>query len=113
MRKLLWGFAVCCLLLVGCGKPLPPDKLAYAGEWHSSTMSLLITESGDVDYRRVDGHTSKSISGPLQAFEGSNFVVGVGPIKTTFVVSEPPHDDQGTWKMVVDGVALTKVPPGQ
>jgi hypothetical protein len=113
MRKWLWGFVACCLLLAGCAKPLPPDKLDYAGQWRSPTMSLLITESGNVHYRRVDGNNSKSINGPLQAFEGSNFVVGVGPIKTTFVVSMPPSDDGGTWTMTVDGVELARVPPGE
>jgi hypothetical protein len=113
MRNLLWGVASCCLLLAGCARPLPPDKLDYAGEWRSPTMSLLITESGNVNYRRVDGGMSKSINGPLQAFEGDNFVVGIGPVKTTFVVSMPPHEDGGEWKMTVDGMALTKVPPGE
>lgn len=113
MRKLLRVFAVCILLLAGCAKPLPPDKFAYAGQWRSSTMSLLITESGSVSYRRMDGNASKSINGPLKAFEGNNFVVGIGPLETTFVVSMPPYEDGGTWKMVVDGVELTRVPRGE
>lgn len=113
MRKLLWVFAVCCLLLAGCAKPLPPEKVAYAGQWRSTAMSLLITTGGNVNYKRVDGNTSKSVNGPLQAFEGDNFVVGVGPVKTTFVVSMPPHEDGGAWKMTVDGVELTRVPPGE
>jgi hypothetical protein len=113
MRELPWVFAVCCLLLAGCAKPLPPEKVAYAGEWRSTTMSLLITTGGNVNYKRVDGNTSKSVNGPLQAFEGDNFVVGVGPVKTTFVVSMPPYQDQGTWKMTVDGVELTRVPVGE
>jgi hypothetical protein len=85
----------------------------YAGQWRSPTMSLLITESGNVNYRRVDGNTSESVNGPLQAFEGSNFVVGVGPVKTTFVVSMPPREDDGAWEMTIDGVELTKAPPGE
>ncbi|HEV2681546.1 MAG TPA: hypothetical protein VGV14_13660 [Rhodanobacter sp.] len=112
MHKLLWIFAMCCLLLAGCVKPLPPEKAAYAGEWRSTTMALLITQDGNVMYKRSDGNLSKSVNGPLQAFEGDNFVVGVGPVKTTFTVSTPPHEDQGSWKMVVDGVELTKVPQG-
>ncbi|MFC5436047.1 hypothetical protein ACFPME_05720 [Rhodanobacter umsongensis] len=113
MRKWLWGVVTCCLLLAGCAQPLPPDKLAYAGQWRSATMNLLITESGNIHYRRVDGNASKSINGPLQSFEGSNFVVGIGPVKTTFVVAAAPHEDGGAWKMTVDGVELTKVPPGE
>lgn len=97
------------LLLTGCAKPLPPDKKSYAGEWQSPTMGLLITPDGRVIYKRLVGtNGSKSIDGPIQAFEGDNFVVGVGPIKTTFVVSAPPHEDDGRWKMTVDGIEFTR-----
>lgn len=113
MRKLLWLFAACGLVLAACAKPLPPERLAYAGQWRSTTMSLLITTGGNVNYRRVEGGTSRSVNGPLRSFEGDNFVVGVGPVKATFVVSVPPHEDSGAWKMTVDGVELTRVPPGE
>ena len=53
---------------------------------------------------------SKSIKGPLQKFEGNNFVVGALGINTTFVVSDPPHKDStGIWKMTMDGNELTKI----
>lgn len=97
------------IALAGCAKPLPPDKLAYAGEWQSPTMGLLITQDGRVAYKRLVGENgSKSVSGPIQSFDGDDFVVGVGPVKTTFVVSVPPHQDHGEWKMTVDGVELTR-----
>lgn len=51
---------------------------------------------------------NKSIDAPLKEFQGDNFVVGVGPIATTFVVSARPHQDGSAWKMTVDGVELTK-----
>jgi len=102
----------CCLLLAACAKPLPPEKAAYAGYWRAQKMALLITAGGNVQYKRTQDGSSTSVNGPLQRFEGDNFVVGVGPVKTTFVVSVPPHQDQGAWKMVVDGVELTRTPPG-
>ncbi|MFC5526820.1 hypothetical protein ACFPPA_13845 [Rhodanobacter ginsengisoli] len=108
MRKLPWALLVLAALLAGCGKPVPPGKAAYVGEWHSAAMAMLITQDGSVAYRRVEGGVSKSISGPLQRFDGDDVVVGVGPIKTTFVVSLPPHRDRGVWKMTVDGVELTR-----
>jgi hypothetical protein len=40
-------------------------------------MGLLITQDGRVAYKRLVGENgSKSVSGPLQSFDGNNFVVG-------------------------------------
>jgi len=96
------------LLLAGCGKPVPPEKSAYVGEWQEKTMYLLITQDGSVRYKRIKGGATSQVEGPLKAFEGDNFAVGIGPMSTTFVVSKPPYQDKGNWKMVVDGVELTK-----
>jgi hypothetical protein len=102
--------AGCALLLAlaACARPLPPDRQAYAGEWQSQTMALLITPAGRVVYKRAEGGMTTSVEGPLQRFDGDNFVVGVGPLNTTFVVSAPPHRDAQAWKMTVDGVELTR-----
>ncbi len=71
-------------------------------------MYLLITMDGSVAYRRLQGGMKKSIDGPLKDFEGDNFVVGIGPVSTTFVVSAAPHLDGGAWRMTVDGIELTR-----
>jgi hypothetical protein len=94
------------LALAGCAKPVPPEKAAYVGEWTSTAMALLITQDGSVAYRRLHQGANKSIDAPLKEFQGDNFVVGLGPVSTTFVVSAPPHVDGGVWKMTVDGVEL-------
>lgn len=99
------------LLLTACGIPIPPDKADYVGEWKSVGMSLVITSDGAVDYKRTSGGFSKSVSGPIKAFDGDNFIVGILFFATTFEVSVPPHNDNGSWKMVVDGVELTRVWP--
>ncbi len=96
------------LALIGCAKPIPADKATYVGEWNGLAMALLITQDGSVAYRRLEGGVNKSIDAPLKGFEGNNFIVGVGPLSTTFVVSTPPHPEGDTWKMTVDGVELTK-----
>ena len=95
-------------LLIGCGQPLPADKSAYAGEWRGQDMSLRIMSDGRVEYRRRTGGGNTSINAPIQRFEGDNFVVGLGPFNTTFVVAKPPHLDGGLWKMTVDGVDLVR-----
>lgn len=95
-------------MLMGCGKPVPPDKAAFVGEWKAPGMYLLLTQDGSVRYERLKAGVSTSLSGPLQGFEGDNFVAGVGFMKSTFVVTTPPFQDGATWKMVVDGVEVTR-----
>jgi hypothetical protein len=103
--------AVLVTALAACGKPVPPEKSAYVGEWQSPTMALLITQDGSVRYKRIRGGMTTSVDGPLKGFAGDNFEVGVGPMSTTFVVSKPPYQDGCKWKMVVDGVELTRTTP--
>lgn len=101
--------AALALSLAACGKPVPADKAAYVGEWQDKTMYLLITQDGSVRYKRLKGGSTTSVDGPLKGFTGDNFEVGVGPMSTTFVVNTPPHQaEDGSWKMVVDEVALTR-----
>jgi hypothetical protein len=110
MRLLkLIALSALLLILVACAQPVPPEKAAYVGYWETRTMSLLITQDGSVVYKRIKGGVTTSIDAPLQAFHGNDFDVGVGSIKTTFVVSVPPHQVNGKWKMTVDGVELTKI----
>jgi hypothetical protein len=101
------------LLLAACANPLPPEKYAYVGEWGAPGMNLLITQGGSVTYWRKKGGTTTTINAPLKKFEGDNFVVGIGLWTTTFVVSKPPREDSGRWKMTVDGVELTRATAGQ
>jgi hypothetical protein len=96
--------------LYGCGQPVPADKADYVGEWNASDMYLAIAPSGRVEYERQRGaSTSTSVSGPIQEFKGDDFSVGFLFFSTTFVVSRPPYREGDTWKMVVDGVELTRV----
>lgn len=108
MKKFISLVAV-ILLLSGCAKPLPEDRLDYVGEWQSNKMGLLILADGTVAYKRLEGGGSSSVNGPLKEFVGDDFVVGVLFMTTTFDVSEPPHEVEGIWKMTVDGVELTRI----
>ena len=100
------------MLLAACAKPLSEDKASYAGEWRGGSMSLVITPGGRAVYQRKEGNMSKKIEAPIKEFKGDNFVIGVGFMSTEFVVSKPPHEEGGEWKMTVDGIELTKVPDG-
>lgn len=96
-------------MLAACGQPVPEGKRAYVGSWVSATTSLHIDASGRVVYKHQPApNVSKSLDAPIKAFEGDDFVVGVGPLKTTFVVTVPPHQEGGVWKMTVDGQELVR-----
>ena len=109
-KRFIFAFLIvmAVTMVYGCGIEVPADKAAYVGEWQSREMYLLITQDGSVKYSRLQRGVTKSVSGPIRAFEGNNFVVGVPMITTTFVVSEPPHPVNNQWKMTVDGVTLVK-----
>jgi len=108
MRKICF-LVVVTLFLVACGKPVPPERSAYVGDWRSPQMAILITQDGSVAYKRLERGVTTSISGPLKGFDGDNFVVGMGPVVTTFEVSEAPRKDGDVWRMTVDGVELQRV----
>ena len=113
-RAFAFFLVACALLLAACGEPLPKDKLEYAGEWRGPQVYLLITPAGRCVYERQRDAGNVSIDAPVQRFEGNNFLVGIGPLTTTFVVSRPPALVDGKWKMTVDGVELTRVSsPGE
>ena len=100
---------LCTCLLAACGKPVPADRQDYVGTWESTTTFLLIDASGRVVYKhKPSPSTSKSLDAPIKAYEGDDFIVGVGPLTTRFVVSAPPHQVEGSWKMTVDGQELTR-----
>jgi hypothetical protein len=109
-RSRLTGLILVVLLaLAACAKPVPADRQDYVGTWESATMSLHISADGRVVYQHEPTpNSSTSIEAPIKAFEGNDLVVGVGPLTTRFVVSLPPHEEDGVWKMTVDGELLTR-----
>ena len=107
--KHIFALIITVLFLMSCATPVPPDKKDYVGEWRSKDMYLLILQDGSVKYERLKGGATTKVTGPLKEFQGDNFVVGIAFIETTFVVSKPPFQENGVWKMIVDGVELTKI----
>lgn len=105
------------VLMAACGGiAVPADKASYVGQWKGLGMDLTITPDGGVDYKRVSGSGSASVTAPLQSFDGDDFVVGIWIFTTRFKVDKPPYQDAGRWKMIVEGVELTRVrgpTPGQ
>jgi hypothetical protein len=93
--------------------PIPADKKDYIGDWRGQipggSLRLSITSDGTVNYERKEGSTSKSISnGTIKKFDGNDFEVEAFIVSTTFKVEKPPYRDGPAWKMVVDGVEVTR-----
>jgi hypothetical protein len=111
-RRFVWVLVVAVFtgLVSGCHSiPIPEEKRSYVGTWEGIGFHLTIRENGGIDYRRVNGKYSTSVTGPLKSFIGDDFVVGVLFVTTTFEVQHPPYLEGDDWFMVVDGVELKKV----
>jgi len=96
------------LVLTGCSKPIPADKVSYIGQWESEHMYLLIDADGSINYERETLNGSSSINASIQEFVGDDFVVGFGFLNTTFEVDVPPYEYGGNWYLQVDGEELIR-----
>jgi len=88
--------------------PVPAAKGDYVGDWAGDRMRLNIQKDGRIQYKRERTGGKIDLTIELQAFDGDNFEAGTSFIHSTFVVSKPPHREQGKWRMTVDGVELTR-----
>ena len=103
------GFLLLVFLFVSCGMEVPEEKLDYVGYWHGENMLLEIQRDGDVSYFRKEGEAVTTIDSPIQNFEGDDFTIGYLFFTETFDVDKAPYQDvDGQWKMIVNGVLLTK-----
>lgn len=104
--------AAACLLPLAAHAdpvPVPADKLAYVGDWQGKDMRIQMAKDGKIKYKRDRPNKKMDLSVDLQGFNGDNFDIGWGFVRSTFVVSKPPDREGNQWKMTVDGVELTRV----
>lgn len=104
---LLW-----LLALAACTQPLPVDKRDYVGHWQGDGVLLVIQADGHASYERAKDGRRTSISGPAHSFSTAGFKIGIGPLSANFKVRSAPTASNGTWRMTVDGVSLTRVDLG-
>jgi hypothetical protein len=111
MKRMLSAALLCALLLASAckGQPLPPDKAEFAGHWRGGGIDLVIEPQGYVRYEKAEGKGKVRVSGPLQGWQGDDFVVGVMVQKTKFEVDAPPHEVDGVWMMTLNGVELARL----
>jgi hypothetical protein len=88
--------------------PVPANKSTYVGDWRGDKTRLQIHQNGQVEYNIDRPGKKVNVNIELISFNGDSFDAGWGIVRSTFVVSKPPYRDHGKWKMVVDGVELTR-----
>lgn len=123
MQKHLFLAPLCALIIVACtqNSPLLKGHEDYLGTWQNEHSELVIRPSGDVTYQHQE-HTEKSIanetfSGMRQAdikarvssFGDHSFTIGQNDLSHQFRIDRAPYrDDQGHWKMSINGEILTR-----
>ena len=97
------------------GAEIPTEKKDYVGDWSAPGHVLSIASSGKVHYQahevRSEGWTSVAHTDtfdlPFQKFEGDGFLIGAMSWSMTFHVAQPPHLEDKTWRMTLDGVTYS------
>jgi hypothetical protein len=101
------------LMLGGCKEALveiPSDKVDYVGKWEGPGVTLVISADGGLAYEYLDTGSKICLVTPLVGFEDNSFDVVAWFV--SFDVTVPPHQENDTWKMVMNGVELTKTAAG-
>jgi hypothetical protein len=95
LRPLILAAALLPLAAQADPVPVPAEKMAYVGDWQGKDMRLQLAKDGKVKYKRNQPGKNLDLSVDLQGFNGDNFDVGVMLVRSTFVVSKPPHREGG------------------
>lgn len=104
IRVILLGL----ILLSGCSEPLPENQKEFAGLWKSIQTSLLITESGRLEYASNKGSMSTSVSMPIKTISSTEIVAGFLFLESRFAIEGKPRKKDGVLALVVDGETLYK-----
>ncbi len=87
-------------------------KKTFFGKWEGGGMKLYISSGGKVTYSRKKGSGTRSVTAPIKSFSKKKFKVGLLGLNTTFKINKAPHEEDGEWKMTIDGVELTRLAGG-
>lgn len=91
-------------------RPVAPPDDRWSGTWEGPGHTLVIAPDGTLDLRKIEGGGHTDLTLPARGWDGG-ITVGIGPVKTTFQVQEPPHQVDGEWRMVFEGVVLVRTGP--
>ncbi len=107
MKKLLLAI-IAVILISGCAKPLSEDKADFVGLWKNNQTSLLITQSGRLEYESKKGSMETSISMPIKSIDDSQINAGFWIFSSTFKITGEPVEEDGMQVLTVNGEKLFK-----
>ena len=94
--------------LSGCAEPLSEDKSEFVGLWKSNQTSLLITQSGRIEYESQKGAAKTSVSMPIKIIDNSEIKAGFLFFTSSFNLQGNPKEENGMQVLIVDGEKLYK-----
>lgn len=110
MKRFITLFLLVATLstITSCGlrkTPLAEEHFDYAGKWIANDGSWLhIYNNGGGDLK--EGNTS--VTGGSTSFENGNIKIGVLGINKTYKIDKPPYEEDGEWKMELNGFPYVK-----
>ncbi len=107
LKKII-AVSILVFLLASCAKPLDDDKLPYVGLWKSHQTSLLITQSGMLEYETKKGAVTTSVSMPIKHIDNAVIEARFLFMSSSFQLDGAPKDEDGMLMLVVDGEKLYK-----
>ena len=98
-----------CVLLVGCSPdPIPQDQMVYVGVWQGGNVFLEIDADGNASYAKLMEGASETVDAPVKQIGDGKIVIGYLFVTKTLELTKPPYEEDDEWKMIIDGVTLTK-----
>ena len=103
---------VLALALTSCGflpkkVPLSAERAPYAGTWvaaDGTCIVLYLDGSGDLKTANM------SVTGGAAVFAEGTLSIGIGPIKKTMKITQPPAQGENGWTIGLDGFTYVKSP---
>ena len=110
------------LTIAGCSKtsPLLENQKDYVGKWKNDSSTLIIERNGDAKYSQhlkteakttssdISTSTSSDIKASLTKLDAQHIQIGEGSMSKEFKVDKPPFEQDGKWKVILDGQIYTR-----
>lgn len=105
------------LIVLGCSglgdfaaqfQPVEPPSEEWVGQWTGSEFSLTISPNGEVTVNDRRGSAESVYNLPATLWEDDQVVLGANVLTKILSIDEPPYEADGEWRMVVEGVPMTR-----